>query len=110
MAGQCSPSRLVTVLLLFAEIEGGSKTKQAAPASNAPPGREVPTAARRREGKWVAERLWLLKQEQSQSPDASAGVQENKPAEASGSGDSASRLSRTGKPATKAGLSPSTRD
>ena len=28
---QCSPSRLDTVMLLFAEIHGGSKTKQAAP-------------------------------------------------------------------------------
>lgn len=50
------------VVLLFAEIQGGSKTKQAAPASNAPPGRLMPTAARRYEGKWVMETLWLFKQ------------------------------------------------
>lgn len=38
---QCSPfSRLVTVVLLFAQIHGGSKTKQAAPALNGPLHRE----------------------------------------------------------------------
>lgn len=35
-ARQCSPSRLVTAVLLFAEIHGGSKTKQAAPVQMVP--------------------------------------------------------------------------
>lgn len=65
-------------LLLFAEIQGGSKTKQAAPASNAPHGREIPTVARRYEGKRVMERLRLLKQKYFQSSAASVGVKKIK--------------------------------
>lgn len=52
-------------------------------------------------------RLWLLKQKfRIRSSDASVVVKKNKPAEAPGSRDSASRLSCTGKPATKAGRFP----
>lgn len=38
------------VVLLFTEIQGGSKTKQAAPTGEAAPGEETPKAARRCEG------------------------------------------------------------
>lgn len=52
-AQRCSPSRLVTVVLLFAEIHGGSKTKQGAPATNGPLRWKTPTAARQRGGQLV---------------------------------------------------------
>lgn len=58
---QCSPSRLVMVVLLFAQIHGGSKTKQAAPASSGPPWRGTPTAARRWWRTCVEETLRPLK-------------------------------------------------
>lgn len=49
------------VVLLFTEIQGGSKTKQAAPTRKALLQEEKPKAARRCEGKFVAERLGVIK-------------------------------------------------
>lgn len=59
-----------------------------------------------RDGSWAKTSDGYWRKKYFQSSDASLGVEKNKPAEAPGSGDSVSRLSWTGKPATKAGRSP----
>lgn len=102
-----APSRLALLLLLFAELQGGSTTKQAAPARGAPSGRETPTAAPRQAGKPATGRRRLLKPKNGlRSSDSSFGGKTNRAAEAPACRERASRLSCTGKPATKAGRFP----
>lgn len=101
---RCSPGRLVMVVLLFAEIQGGSKTKQAARAREGPPrGKNADSCPPIARGICDKEAVVI---KTKKYVDASLGEEKNKPAEAPGSGDSASRLSCTGKPATEAGRVP----
>lgn len=92
------------VVLLFAEIQGGSKTKQAAPGPEGPPrGKNADSCPPIARGVYDKEAVVIKTKKYF---DTSLGEEKNKPAEAPGSGDSASRLSCTGKPATEAGRVP----
>lgn len=93
-------------LLLFAEIRGGKKTNQAAatpPAPTSSSSNRSPPPCLGLEAGFETVRLGRINYKENASGGASVAVNKNKAAGASGSSDSASRVSRAGKPATTAG-------
>lgn len=100
------------IVLLFAEIQGGPKTKQAASDSGAALGQDRGRLCDLKQSILVARVRWW-------PPDGDAStlssavcvdVKKNKPEEAPASRDSGSRRSYSGKPATKSRPLPSSRD